>query len=543
MLLSSLGVVHGFLHGHAWMTYPCMALVGVGFRLRQQGRRLGLARETTELADPADLVVPRTPFILYLRGFEVDGRTRALLPHGQLTVLGTPKLNEEELLVRALSGIAPVVAIGDPSDRLPQLGAERVYYRRRGSGWKKIAGELIHRASFVVVTTGDSGGLDWEYAHVQADLPPERVLIVVCGDGHHYERFRQRARMRGWFRHRELPEWPTMLSLYDRRTIRAAVRFDAAGTPALEPLVLTTGRPSRASALETSLRKRVVDGWRAELADGLTLPPGSTRPCRFEEPADSSGKPLTIPVRDPRTGAVARGPAVVRGFGGKLTAYENHVEIAYTGKDEGDLKAALGSRSYPYSSLAGVRLDLTSSVGQQSLRLVVREGADLLKPLVDPVARWEELNTLLIRPGAQGQAAAVVEQISGRVEAADARTRALVRSGAPPYVAEGRHGWAVFDGEHVRLSFSVAAPPAKRGRSTTIPLAEVAEVRYRPGWFKGTFRVLRRGRSVSRLPELEEDVDGMVCLPRREHWMVLVAAIRTAVAEADAHTGGHDGHR
>ncbi|MGV9255208.1 DUF4429 domain-containing protein [Streptomyces sp. NPDC003697] len=535
MLLSSLGIVYGFFHDHAWMTYPCMALVGVGFRLRQQGRRWGLrtAQEITELAESADLVVAEAPFILYLRGFEVDSRTRGMLPHGQLTVLNMPKLSEEELLVRALSDVAPVVAIGDPADALPQLGAKRVYYRERGSGWKKVASELIHTASLVVITTGDSGGLDWEYEHVQADLPLERLLIIVCGDGHHYERFRQRARARGYFHHRELPEWPTMLSLYDRRAIRAAVRFEMDGTPSLEPLVFNTGWSSRTSALETSLRKRVIDRWRSELADGLTRPSGSTWPCRFEVYADGSQVPLAVRTQNPQTGAVTHRPATVRGFDGEVTAYEDHVEIAYNRKEQGSLRATLGSRRYPYSSLTGVQLDLTSPVGQQSLRLTVREGADLLKPLVDHVTTWEDLNSLLIRPDAQKQAAAVSEQIGRRIVEASAHTHAFVHSGSQPYVAEGSHGWTVFDGENVRLSFSIAAPPAKRGRSTTIPLAEIAEVLYQHRWFKGTFRILRRGRSFSSLPDLKEDIDSMDCLPPREHWVVLVAAIKTAIAKTD----------
>ncbi|WP_030796445.1 DUF4429 domain-containing protein [Streptomyces sp. NRRL S-337] len=561
MLVSSLGIVYGF-DGHAWMTYPCTALVGVGFRVRQRGRQLAGAGNVTELADFTELVVPQEPFILYLRGFDVDPRTREMVSHGPLTVLGMPKLGEEELLVRALSEVAPVIAIGDPTDRLPQLGAQRIYYRRRDSGWKRIAGELIHTASLVVITTGDSDGLDWEYAHVLADLPLERLLIVVCGDGHHYERFRLRARMRGRFPHTELPEWPTMLSLYGRRTIRAAVRFDTAGTPSLEPLVFRTGWSHR-SALETSLRRRVIDRWRAELGDDPTRPSGSIWPCHFEDfddASDGSPAPLSVHVPDPRTGAVTPVPAVVRGFDGKVTAYEDRVEFAYGSKEEERLKAALGSRSYPYAALAGVELDLASPIGQQSLHLVVREGADLLKPSVDPATEWEDLNILLIKPGDQKQAEAVAEQIRGRIEAASkaASTRthaqthaqdhacppALVRSGTPPYVAEGTHGWASFDGEKVRLSFGATAPHAKRGRTSTIPLADIAELQYRYGLVKSTFRVLRRDPprershdcSHSSLPDLKEDLDGMACLPVREQWLVLVAAIRTALAEAHSGT-------
>lgn len=545
--VSSLGIVYGF-DGHAWMTYPCLALVGVGFRVRQRGRQrqLATARKVTELADSADLVVPQEPFILYLRGFDVDPRTRDMVPHGPLTVLGMPKLSEEELLVRALSEVAPVIAIGDPTDRLPQLGAQRIYYRQQGSGWKKIAGELIHTASLVVITTGDSDGLDWEYAHVQADLPLERLLIVVCGDGHHYERFRLRARMRGQFPHSELPEWPTMLSLYDRRTVRAAVRFDAAGTPSLEPLVFQTSW-SRRSALETSLRRRVIDRWRSELAEGPTRPTGSIWPCHFEDAADDSPAPLSVQVPDPHTEAVTPAPAVVHGFDGRLTAYEDRVEIVYSRteegprKEEGHLKAALGSRSYPYASLAGVELDLASPIGQQSLRLVVREGADLLKPSVEPATQWDDLNTLLIKPGTQKQAEAVAKQISERIKPASPRThphthpharpQALVHSGTPPYVAEGTHGWASFDGQTVRLSFGSAAPPAKRDRTNAVPLVDIAEVVYQYGLVKSTFRILRHGRLDLLPPGLKEDIDGMACLPAREQWLMLVAAIRTALAE------------
>ncbi|MFG3114243.1 DUF4429 domain-containing protein [Streptomyces sp. NPDC048197] len=568
-LLSLLGIVYGF-DGHAWLTYPCAALVGVGFRVRQRGRQLASAWNVTELAASTDLVVPQEPFILYLRGFDVDPRTRDLLPHGPLTLLGMPKLGEEELLVRALSEVAPVIAIGDPTDRFPQLGAQRIYYRRRDSGWKRIAGELIHTASLVVITTGDSDGLDWEYAHVLADLPLQRLLIVVCGDGHHYERFRLRARLRGHFPHSELPEWPTMLSLYDRRTIRAAVRFDTDGTPTLEPLVFQTVWSHR-SALETSLRRRVIDRWHAELADGPTRPSGSLWPCHFKDSENAAGgspAPLSVNVPDPCTGAVTGVPAVVRGFDGKVAAYEDRVEFAYGGKEVGRLRAALGSRSYPYSTLTGVELDLASPIGQQSLRLVVREEADLLKPSVDPATDWEGLNTLLIKPGDQKQAEAVAEQISGRIEAAGktssirvhsqnqaqthepthARTcacaPALVRSGTPPYVAEGTHGWAYFDGEKVRLSFGDTAPRAKRGRTNTIPLADIAEVQYQYGLVKSTFRVVRRtpprdrpserSRDPSHAapPVLKEDLDGMACLPVREQWLMLVAAIRTALAEA-----------
>ncbi|MGQ5640866.1 MULTISPECIES: DUF4429 domain-containing protein [unclassified Streptomyces] len=339
--------------------------------------------------------------------------------------------------------------------------------------------------------------------------------------------------MREAIHHSELPEWPTMLSLYDGRTIRAAVRFDTDGTPSLEPLVYNTGWSSRTPTLETSLRKRVIDRWRSELADGLTRPSGSTWPCRFEEIADGSQVPLGVRTQNPPNGAATHRPATVRGFDGKVTAYEDHVEIAYSRQEEGNLRAALGSRSYPYSSLTGVQLDHTSPVGQQSLRLTVREGADLLKPLVDHVPTWDDLNSLLIRPDALKQAAAVSEQIGERIVEASARTHAFVHSGSKPYVAEGSHGWAAFDGDNVRLSFNIAAPPAKKGKSNTIPLAEIAEALYQHRWFKGTFRILRRGRSFSSLPDLKEDIDSMVCLPPREHWVVLVAAIKTAIAEAD----------
>ena len=62
------------------------------------------------------------PFVLYLRSFQDDDKTRK--SPAPFTSLGR---TEEELLVELLFDISPVVAIGNPRDKSLPLGAARIY--------------------------------------------------------------------------------------------------------------------------------------------------------------------------------------------------------------------------------------------------------------------------------------------------------------------------------------------------------------------------------------------------------------------------------
>ena len=130
--------------------------------LRKKAQRRALLS-----ADEARLTDPRRP-ILVLRSFRDDqvSLTRAKIPWFMRffdpgTVAGTL----EELIVRDLAYLGPVVAIGNPSDQLPALGAARKYCQ--GDEWHEVVQSLMDEAIMIVVGADLSEGLTWEIATIR----------------------------------------------------------------------------------------------------------------------------------------------------------------------------------------------------------------------------------------------------------------------------------------------------------------------------------------------------------------------------------------
>ncbi len=146
-----------------------IAVVAVGLG----GRNLALKgrKERAVLEGEARSSDPRAP-VLYLRSFNSDRATAdAHLVDGfiQLTT-------EEEQFARVLEGIGPVVAIGDPREKLPTLGADRVYV---GEGWQRNVLDLLGRARLVVLRLSPTQGVQWELQQVVAQVDPERFLLFL----------------------------------------------------------------------------------------------------------------------------------------------------------------------------------------------------------------------------------------------------------------------------------------------------------------------------------------------------------------------------
>lgn len=95
----------------------------------------------------------------------------------------------EERLARTLRRAGPFVAVGDPTERLPLLGAARVY--ADDSEWVETVGELTARAGMIVIHAGDSEGVAWEVRHVIELHDPERMILSLPLQGKRKERSRQ----------------------------------------------------------------------------------------------------------------------------------------------------------------------------------------------------------------------------------------------------------------------------------------------------------------------------------------------------------------
>ena len=87
--------------------------------------------------------------MLYLQSFEDDERGARM--KGSLT--------EEEHLANVLSQIGPFLAIGRPGERLPEVGASRIYVG--DEDWQSEVRELLGTARLVIIRTGRTMGLGW----------------------------------------------------------------------------------------------------------------------------------------------------------------------------------------------------------------------------------------------------------------------------------------------------------------------------------------------------------------------------------------------
>lgn len=146
------------------------------------------------------------PPVLYLRRFAQDERDN------------TAQDTAETLLVETMSAYGPVVAIGQPNERLQVVGAARVYVTvRDDESWKLIIERLMKVAAFVVLRIGPLfeeeqpesienwrkvSGYAWEVYSALKLVPPGKLLLhepASVGLGskrksrRSYERFREQC--------------------------------------------------------------------------------------------------------------------------------------------------------------------------------------------------------------------------------------------------------------------------------------------------------------------------------------------------------------
>jgi hypothetical protein len=167
---------------------------------------------------------PRPP-VLYFRSFTADRVTAK-------GVVFSSWFSEEEQLARVLRGVGPFVAIGQPGEVLPALGAARLYVG--DAEWRRVVAQLTARAAVVLLRTGASPGLVWELENAVRRLRPEQLVLLVPRDARLSEEFRRRAQ---WVLPRGLPplDGRGRRRLF-RGSLQAVVVFDAQWTPAVVDL-------------------------------------------------------------------------------------------------------------------------------------------------------------------------------------------------------------------------------------------------------------------------------------------------------------------
>ena len=173
---SSTAVIVGGILGGVGI---CLLLI-TGSMLVMVGRRMRAPDAERTLARDA------RPPIVYLRPFHFDRTSRQAVARTEFFTS-----THEERLARVLRRIGPFIALGDPTEKLRELGAARLYSDE--AHWKQAIERLTATAGTIVVHVGDSPGLAWELQHVVNLGQPERIILsLITEDRQRYSDFRNK---------------------------------------------------------------------------------------------------------------------------------------------------------------------------------------------------------------------------------------------------------------------------------------------------------------------------------------------------------------
>ncbi|HEX6984320.1 MAG TPA: hypothetical protein VF170_03035 [Planctomycetaceae bacterium] len=154
---------------------PAALLFGTASKVIDDGRRLGSPSAAAALSRD-----PRPP-LLFLRAFVDDGSFSR--PNWLLTTMlslvpigyANRRLSHEEELVRVIKHLGPVVAVGRPGERLPGLGAARLYLPHEQ--WQAGVKALMDRSQLVILRIWQ--GVLWELRTAIELVAPERLVIYA----------------------------------------------------------------------------------------------------------------------------------------------------------------------------------------------------------------------------------------------------------------------------------------------------------------------------------------------------------------------------
>lgn len=118
--------------------------------------------------------------VLYLRGFgddkdaaKVDG------PPGTLAFGLLSIHSREEQLIGALGAFGPVIAVGQPGEPLPHLGAARFYLPT--DDWQEGVLRLMELSQRIVLRLGEGEGVWWEVDQARNTQPPGKLVLLMPG--------------------------------------------------------------------------------------------------------------------------------------------------------------------------------------------------------------------------------------------------------------------------------------------------------------------------------------------------------------------------
>jgi hypothetical protein len=187
----------------------------------------------------------KRPPVLLLRSFCADGTKVEMswwFRHRLTRRIEGTELSFEEVLERSLRRFGPVIAIGQPGDPLPPLGAAREYVKNEY--WQDHVKRYCDACNFFVLLIGSTPGVTWEVQRLAENgLLPRTLLVLGPLAGH--DAWTALVGALGAFPDLKIPASPPHKSLF--------ATIDVAGVCSFE-----CGRNRTARAYEKALARAMV---------------------------------------------------------------------------------------------------------------------------------------------------------------------------------------------------------------------------------------------------------------------------------------------
>ena len=153
--------------------------------------RSGWKHDASTAAD-ARAKDPRPP-VVYFRSFDADSQIIVAPGRGLSRtrfLWYTAGVSPEQEMAFIVGQVGPLVAIGKPGERLPELGAARIYVP--DDQWRDVVTTWMSEAALIVFRAGATEGLWWEVEQALARSTRRRIVIVEIGTPEAHHSFRQK---------------------------------------------------------------------------------------------------------------------------------------------------------------------------------------------------------------------------------------------------------------------------------------------------------------------------------------------------------------
>ena len=165
----------------------------LGGLIYKKSKKVNLSKQDSNRKTKQVLETDERKPILYLRSFLNDplaakSENDSIIANFLTTGFPQNLNSEEEQLSLAVKDFGPFVAVGNPKDPLPQIGALKLYSEE--NEWQNVVTNLIQVSQLVILRVGHTPGFWWEVETVVNNKEPEKIMFLLPSSIIEYTKFK-----------------------------------------------------------------------------------------------------------------------------------------------------------------------------------------------------------------------------------------------------------------------------------------------------------------------------------------------------------------